>query len=246
MAGSQKSFESILNRFVDGLALLQSWGDYNPNNNLIKVANLLTFTNNVKTANLTTSDALVDLNTKQDNRVLKCFIQKGNINPDCLEARIRGIRNYLKGENFPEAEVRAVEKILRHIHPYYPKKTPVPPGEPQPRHPSPSERSFAALIADGHAIINRITALGVAYTPPDSKLTVAEMTTLINDIIQLSKDVQLALDVYGTAVRARKKLYTGPGSLNERTMQVTNYLSSFPGQKKSNHAIEFKGAIKGT
>jgi hypothetical protein len=62
----------------------------------------------------------------------------------------------------------------------------------------------------------------------------------------LNKDVQIALDDYGTAHRVRRDLYSNiKDGLEARKKAILSYLASFPGLKKSNHYIEFNDAMKG-
>jgi hypothetical protein len=178
----------------------------------------------------------------------KSFKVKELANDDCFQNRVTGIRNYVKGEDLPKATLAAIERIIKKIEPRYPKKPEgPPPPNPNGKHPrSPSERSFASIVGYGRSVITLITKLGVNYNPPDANLSVASMTTLVDAIEGLNKDVQNALDDYGTANRARKDLYTNiKTGLESRKKAILSYLASFPGLKKSNHYIEFNDALKG-
>ena len=97
-----------------------------------------------------------------------------------------------------------------------------------------------------NAIITIITKLGIAYSPADTNLTVANMTTLSSDIDNNNQKVQQALEAYGESNRARLELYKGTRGIANRRSAILKYLGSFPGLKKSNHYIEFNQAIKGT
>lgn len=241
MAGSQKSFESQINRFDNGYTLVNGWVDYNPTNALIKKAALGTFIQDVKNANEDVDTKLETLTTARDSRLLLVFKKKEE-NPACLEQRIIGIRNYIKGENFPKSALSAIEKIIQKIRPRYTKK---PEGAPEGSGKSPSEKSFAAAVGFGANVVNIITNLGIDYNPPDPNLAVGAVTTLVANIETANKDTQKALDNYGISNRARLKLYEGTSGLEERRSAVLNYLASFPGLKKSNHYIEFNDALKG-
>ena len=127
-----------------------------------------------------------------------------------------------------------------------------------------SEKSFASLTGHADEMIARINALGgpaaagpaaapaapappaFSYNPPDPKLTIAQLTSLNNELKLLNQQTAAALDAYGIANRNRKKLYDGTSGMEERTRLIRNYTASFPGGKKSEHFIEFTQAIKGT
>lgn len=113
---------------------------------------------------------------------------------------------------------------------------------------SPMEKTFASIPGFLSEVITLVGAIdsGISYNPPDSKLTVEELTALRENIIAANAEVTTAMDAYGEANRARKELYDGAGGMSKRIALIKSYLASFSGGKKSGHFIEFSQAIKGT
>ncbi len=240
MAGSQQSFDSVLTRFDNGRALLLTWGDYAPSNALIKTAALAAFITSVENANILTADKEQNVKDARDARGPLVF-QIKDTNPECFELRIKGIRNYISGENLSKSAVKTLDGILKKIKPQYPKKVA---GAARGAGKSPMEKSFNAAVGYGRTVINIITRLGIAYTPPDNNLTLANITALVTSIVDGNKAVQEALDDYGTANRARLALYAGKDGLQQRRTAILGYLSSFAGMKKSNHYKDYNAATK--
>lgn len=241
----QQSFDAILQRFKNGNTLVQAWADYNPGNATITKAALMTFITSVDAANTAVTESETDLGTARGVRNPLVF-EKRDTNPTCMETRMRAIVSYLSSDPDNNAFTTSSKKaaaILKKIRPAYAKKEP---GAPFGAGKSPMERSFASAVGHGKAFITIITKLGVAYNPADPNLSVANMTTLVNLIDTENGNVQSALEVYGEANKARKKLYDGPQGLEKRRSAILNYLASFPGLKKSNHYREYNQAIKGT
>lgn len=241
----QQSFEAIFQRFKNGNTLIQAWADYTPGNTTITKASLTAFIPTVTAANTAVTDTEFDLGTARGVRNPLVF-EIRDTNPTCLETRMRGIVSYLGSDPDNNAFTTSSKKaaaILKKIRPAYAKKEP---GAPFGAGKSPMEKSFASAVGHGKAFITIITKLGVAYSPADSNLSVANMTTLVNLIDTENGNVQSALEDYGEANKARLKLYTGAQGLEKRRSAVLSYLASFPGLKKSDHYREYNQAIKGT
>jgi hypothetical protein len=241
----QQSFEAVLQRFKNGNVLVQAWADYTPGNALIIKAALTAFIPTVTAGNQQVTDDEVDLGNARGVRNPLVF-EIDETNPTCLETRVRGIVNYLRSDPDNNAFLTSSKKvnaILKKIRPDYPKKEP---GAPRGSGKSPMEKSFASAVGHGNAVITIITKLGVAYSPADSNLTVANMTTLVDLIDTENGNVQSALEDYGESNRARLKLYKGPQGLEKRRSAILKYLSSFSGLTKSDHYREYNQAIKGT
>jgi hypothetical protein len=257
MADSQRSFETLINRFDNGLTLINGWADYDPTNPKIKKPALIAKVADIRTANALVETTKIILGNKQSARLLKTFTvyetagERGTrsvVNVDCLEECILGIRDNLKSEELDVASLKAVEKIINKMRPVYPKKPKETDIAVDPRgrkRPSPSERSYAAAVGYGDSIVALITELGADYNPANANLSVANMTALVDDIRQLSKDVQVALKNYGDAVRARRTLYGPQGGLSDLTKLVKSHLASGEGRKQNPQYIEFDDAIKG-
>jgi len=241
----QQSFDAVFQRFKNGNVLIQAWGDYDPGNPLITKAAITAFIPTVEAGNTAVTDDDTDLGNARGVRNPLVF-EIGVTNPACLETRTRGIVNYLRSDPDNNAFLTSSKKvnaILKKMRPNYPKKVP---GTPRGSGKSPSEKSFAAAVGQGKAVITIITKLGAAYNPADSNLTVANMTTLVNLIDTENGNVQSALENYGESNQARLKLYKGPQGLEKRRSAILKYLSSFPGLTKSDHYREYNQAIKGT
>jgi hypothetical protein len=239
---SQQSYVSKFNRFKDGVTLVSGWVDYNPtNNNKIKLPSLNTFVADVETAMTAVAADEEDMGNKQTARALLCFTLPENVNPTCFEKRVEGIRNYIEAEELSAAAVKILDRILRKIRPNYKKK-----AEGENKRPSPSEKTFAACVGQGREVIELITGLGAAYSPPDANLTVASMTTLVNNIENANKDVIKAKEKYGKSNRARKAYFINKtDGMQVRKTAMLKYSASFEGQKKSEHYIELRDAFKG-
>jgi len=242
---SQQSFEAVLNRFKNGNALVQSWPDFSPGNPLIVKAALPPFITGIEGANtdVTATEEAVGVTRAVRNPLV---FEIKDTNPTCEETRIRGIVNYLRSDPDNAAFATAAKKvstILKKMRPHYPKKVE---GAPRGDGKSPAEKSFASAVGHGRAVITIVSGLGAAYSPADSNLSKASMTTLVDLIETENQNVQEALDNYGTANRLRNRLFKQKDGLEKRRSAILKYLSSFPGLTRSSHYIEFNQAIKGT
>ena len=242
---AQQSFDAVLERFINGNTLVQGWSDYSPGNAKITKAALTAFIPTVTTANGNVVSSETDLGTARSVRSPLVFEIK-DTNPTCLETRIRGIVSYLQSDPDNNAFITSSKKvaaILKKIRPDYPKKEP---GAPRGSSKSPMEKSFASAVGQGRAVITIITKLGVPYSPVDTNLSAASMTTLVDLIETENGNVQSALEDYGEANKARYNLYKGADGLEKRRSAILKYLGSFPGLKNSDHYREYNQAIKGT
>ncbi len=241
---SQESFEARQQRFSNGNDLVQSWGDYAAANTLVTKAALALFVPDTLSKNADVSSTLLSLNNDRNTRLPLVFKIK-ETNPDCMESRINRIAGYLKGEiGATSPSYKKIKQVLAKIKPQYGKKVP---GTPRGAGKSPSERSFAAITGQADIVIATITALGVAYTPPDVNINVVKMTALNTQIRSLNSNIALKAEPYGNAVRARDKVFNDPQTgMNKRISIIKAYLSSFAGGRQSNHYIEFTQAIVGT
>ena len=246
MAGSQKSFEARAERFSLGIDLINGWVDYDPNSALIKKLNLGTFRTEVAARNAAANTKLLALAATQSTRSPLVFTIK-DTNPLCLQKRIEAIASYLAGDfGATHAATKLVKRVRLKIHPQYPKKIVTDPPQPRGAGRSPMEKSFASSVGHGQEVIDCITTLGAAYKPADANLKVPAMQALVNSIAAANTAVTQALEAFGTANRARKEIFDGTGGMQELTISIKGYLTSFSGGKKSNHYIEFAQAIKGT
>jgi len=243
MAGSQQSFEAREERFSLGNDLIQTWGDYDPKNVLITKLALPVFIADVGAKNTLANSTGLTLKNTQSNRALLVFRIK-DTNPACLEKRVEAIANNLTSElKASNPSTKRVKKILSKMRPQYPKRAP---GTPRGAGQSPSEKSFASAVGQGQEVVDIITALGAAYSPPDANLSAAEMQSLVDAIKARNTAVTKALEPAGNANRARKTIYNGTDGMQERISAIKSYLASFQGGKKSDHYIEYSQAIKGT
>ena len=243
MPASQQSFEARLERFILGNGLVQSWLDYDPQNVLIKKLSLTGFILSVNTANTLCNNTRQTLGNGQTARAPLVFTNK-ETNPACLQKRIEQIVPYLEGDlgkTSPSAKL--VRSVRLKIRPVYPKK---PPGTPRGAGNSPMERSFASAVGLGQKVVDCIFGLGAAYKPANPDLSVASMQALVNLIKDKNKIVTEALEPFGNANRARRKLYDQDDGMKERIVSIKGYLASFQGGKKSDRYIEYSQAIKGS
>ena len=243
MAASQQSFESRLERFTLGDVLIQSWLDYDPKNPLIKKLSLTAFIGTVNTGNTLCNATKQTLGNAQTARAPLVFTKK-DTNPACLQKRIEQMVPYLEGDFGKTApSAKLVRSVRLKIRPVYPKK---PPGTPRGAGNSPMERSFASAVGLGQKVVDCIAGLGADYKPANPDLSVASMQALVDLIKAKNKTVTEALEPFGNANRARRKLYDGDDGMKERIQSIKGYLASFQGGKKSDHYIEYSQALKGS
>lgn len=251
MPSSQRSFESRANRFSTANDLIQVNADYNSNNVYTTKAALGVFVTDINNANTlvaTTLQSLNDLRTFRRNMGFKIIgPDKEVMNPLCMEMRIEAVAAYLKSDFGEDSGAyKAVHRILKKIRPRYPKKDP---NAPRGAGISPMEKSFLALVGQAEAVIAIITALGIDYNPSNANLSLANVTTLTNDLRTANSNVTIALRDYGDANRSRKKIFDSKGTppgMDKRITLIKSYLASFDNGKKSDAYIEFVQAIKGT
>ena len=244
MSSSQHTFPTRLGRFQNANEFIQAWLDYNSNNPLISKAGLTAFIADVIASNDAVDTAAIPVN---DNRALRkpLVFKKKDTNPLCLESRYKAIGNYVSGEiGITSSAAKSIKAILRKIKPRYKKKE-TPPGEETPKSRSTAEASFTAMVGHGNTIIAIITALGVAYNPPDNNLKVPQMQALVDQVHDLNKLIAKKLEPLGTAEKARLKLYDGEDGMDDRIRLIKSYLGGFTPPKKHPHYIEFSQAIKG-
>lgn len=242
---SQASYENLLGRFINAVALLVTWIDYQPANALIVLATLQTFITQVRSKNDLVSSLLVSLTDKRNERKAIVFRSKtADIN--CLQNRTASIASYLKAEFGKKsgAYVKVYALYKKMVPTYPPKKDPtLPKGSGR----SPSERSFVAVTGYASEIVAIITSLGAAYNPTNNiAIQLVNFKNFVLSLSQLNEDIAVALKDYGDAVTAREKIYDAPDGLNVRATLVKDYLASFEGGKKNPKYVEFNQAMKGS
>lgn len=240
---SQMSYENRIGRFENGLALLQTWGDYLPANVLITIAVLLTFVADVRAKNEEVANLLTNLTNNRNLRKPQVFKTKTS-DLNCLQNRIDNIVNYLKAEfGKTSGACQQVYSLFKRISPTYPKKKE--PNLPRGSGRSPSERSFVAVTGYGYEVHAIINSLGATYNPSNTAITVVNFKTFLDTLNTLNKDIAVDLKNYGDAVNDRIELYEGAEGLDNRMSMIKSYLASFPGGKTGQKYVEYTQSIEG-
>jgi hypothetical protein len=244
MADSQRSFETLLGRFQNGDAFIQSLTDYNPNNNLIKKASCTAFIAEVLLKDKAVTLTEKPLGDEVAARKPLVFREKG-CDENCLENRIRNIHAYIGADISKKcAAYKHIGAMIKKFAPHYKKKDPnAPPAEH--KTPSPSEQSFVAMNGYGIHVHQLIVELGADYTPQNPYIIPDAFKDFVDDLVERSKKISKFEADYSDATAARRPYYYGPEGILERERLIKDYLASFPGGKKSQNYIEYDRLIKG-
>jgi hypothetical protein len=243
MEVSQQSFSVLKGRFVSGNTLIQGLTTYDPLNLLIKKTAITGFI-----AQLDSADAAVTLTeeafkTQTSNRMKLSFREAEAADENCLENRIRNIRDYIGVDlGTDRGAYKMISGFLQKIKPRYPKK---PEGAPRGAGRSPSEQSYVALNGYATQTLKMIEALDTDYAPQNTYIQYANFKTFVEDMLELTDNIAAAQDAYKTAVGIRKALYLGKEGLKKRQSLIKKYLSSFSGGKKNQNYMNYDSLIKG-
>jgi hypothetical protein len=244
MANSQLSFETLLGRYENGNEYVQALTNFNPQKELIKMANQQLFIDSVIAADKAVNLSLKKYGDEVSARKPLVFRQK-DCDENCLENRIRNIQAYIGADISKTCKAyKIIGGFIKKFAPQYKTKDPnVPP--PLHKTPSPSEKSFVAMNGYGIQVHELIVELDTAYAPQNNYIKPAEFIIFVKDLAERTKKTAKYLGNYGDAVAARLPFYYGPEGILERQRLIKDYLASFPGGKKSQNYIEYDRLIKG-
>jgi hypothetical protein len=244
MSGSQKSYATILGKFSDGIAVLKTIPDYNPNKPEIKTGALDAFIENINTRNsacITTADVLKNL---RNERMVSAFKTKYS-DVNCLENLFRNILNYLKvdfGVDHPSTVL--VVSIIKKINPPYEKKEKPADGTEPKKAKSESEKTYQALAGYGLEIYTSLFSLGETYNPQNNAISLTNFKARVDELAKLNSDIAVAEKNYSDAVSAREEAYNGDAGITSLIVSIKNYLASFEGGKNNAGYTAFSYAVK--
>lgn len=240
---SQGSYENLLGRLINGIALLKTWLDYLPLNILITILELDAFVIKVRQKNDTVDNLLVLLTNNRNARKPLVFRSK-IADIDCLQNRVASIVSYLKAEfGKTSGAYLKVYALSKKFSPTYPKKKD--PSLPKGAGRSPSERSFVSVTGYAFEIVAILTSLGAAYAPGNLAIQLITFKAFVESLKTLNETIAVALKDYGDATKERELIYDAPDGLNARVTLIKDYLASFTGGKKGIKYVEFNQAMKG-
>jgi hypothetical protein len=244
MSGSQRSYATILGKFTDGIAVLKTIPDYNPNKPEIKTEAIDTFIVDINARNnacITTADILKNL---RNERVETTFKTK-DADINCLENLFRNILSYLKvdfGANNPSAIL--VASILKKLNPVYEKKEKPADGTEPKKAKSESEKTYQALAGYGSEIYTSLFSLGETYNPQNNAISLTNFKARVDELVKLNSDIAVAEKNYSDAVTAREEAYYGETGITSLITSIKNYLASFEGGKNNAGYTAFSYAVK--
>jgi len=115
---------------------------------------------------------------------------------------------------------------------------------------SSSEKTYTALVRYLTDIITDIGTIGggFVYSPANTKLSVADLTALRNQINSLNTQIQAAEKLYGNANRARRELYDNTKTGMQKRIALTKkFITHMTDDgEQGNLFIEYSQAIEGT
>jgi hypothetical protein len=242
MTNSQKSFEVLYGRFVNGDTLIQSLTNYDPQNTLIKKANLTAFIADIKVKDKTVTKKLVALKDLVSLRKKMSFRRKG-FDVNCLENRMRNAHAYIGieiGKN--SSSYKIIGGYIKAIKPKYKKKES---KEARNKRRSASEQSYVSLNGYASQTLEILGSLGAAYAPQNPNIQLSNFEAFVEEMIELSKNIAKAEAAYLNSTNERGVLYKGDEGLLKRQSLIKGYLASFSGGKKSQNYINYDRLIKG-
>ncbi len=241
---SQRTFQSRIGKFSDGITSLKAQTDYNPGKPALQISSLEILQTSVTDKNAQIVTLENDLKSLRNERKSISFAVRGS-DKNCIEKRMRAIANYIKSENTAEhpAYLKMVSIISKLSPPHYKKRSQVE-GETPKSSISRSEKTFQSLLGFGNDVCTMIANLGASYQPTNTNITGANFTAVIERLAQLNASIITAEGNYSTAVEERFELYNGENGISQTIKSIKNYLASFEGGKKSAAYTAFNNAVK--
>jgi len=241
---SQRSFQSIIGKFSDGITVLKGLPFYSPAKPSLKIDSLTVLKTNVETKNsavITIENSLKEL---RDRRKFITFKAKGS-DENCIENLIRAIANYIKSENNGKHPAYLkIMSILSKLKPPSKKNEPPVEGQTPKNSISKSEKSYQSLVGFVNDVLTIITNLGVKYSPANVNITVESFKARMDELVELNANITTAEGNCASAIKERAELYKGDNGINEIIISVKDYLSSLEGGRNNSGYIAFCNAVK--
>jgi hypothetical protein len=242
MANSQKSFEVLYGRFVNGDTLIQALSNYDPQNPLIKKASLTAFIGDLALKDRTVTKKLIPWKDLISRRQKFSFRHKG-CDENCIENRMRNAQSYVGSEIGKNSSAyNIIGGYLKVLKPKYKKKNT---GQKRSARRSTSEQSYVSLNGYAMLTVEILDSLGSAYAPQNPNIQYANFKTFVEEMIELSGNITIAQAAYSNSTAERAVLYKGEEGLTKRQSLIKGYLASFSGGKKNQNYIEYDRLIKG-
>jgi hypothetical protein len=242
MANSQKSFETLYGRFVNGNTLIQGLSNYDPQNPLIKKASLTAFIGDLALKDRTVTKKLMPFKDLIIRRQKFSFRRKG-CDENCLENRMRNAHSYVGSEVGKNSSAyNIIGGYLKVLKPKYKKKVK---GKKGTERRSTSEQSYVSLNGYAMLTVEILDSLGSAYAPQNPNIQYANFKAFAEEMVELTNNISVAEAAYKNATTERAVLYKGEEGLTKRQSLIKGYLASFSGGKKNQNYIEYDRLIKG-
>ena len=188
---SESNFATKLQLLKDLRNACNSMAGYAPIQALISLAGMLTRISDIETINAQINTVEATLPDKQAERELKVH---GQIEDDGLNGiirRSRQVASYVDGTGEPfETEAVLIRRLVNKMQP---SNTRRPSTGPEDRTRSTSEQSYASITANATKVLRIIIGMNAGgvmnYNPADAEITIANYTTLINEIKTLSNQI---------------------------------------------------------
>jgi len=241
---SQKSVQSIIGKFSDGLKVLDGLISYKPSRAELTLISLTGLKVNTEMKNSAAVTAETNLSGLQKDRKLISFKAKDSAS-DCIENRIKEISNYVKaefGKNNPS--YLKITSIIAKIAPPSEKKAAPAEGEVAKVVRSKSEKSFQSLVGFGNDICTIISDLGAKYNPSNTNITLVNFKAKVDALAALNEQIVTAETAYSAAVKDRHEAYYGTLGIVNLISAVKDYLAGLEGGKKNSGYIAFTNAVK--
>ncbi|CAL2089653.1 hypothetical protein [Tenacibaculum sp. 190524A02b] len=229
---SQKSYASRLGNAKKMATIVATFTDYQPPVPNASVENLQQTIANIEQIQEEYNTATLSY-TLVTNERKKIFSD----NEDALEKRLAPIRGFieaLKGKESVELKQvgTAIKKIRGKANP-----KPASDTESETTVISQVERTYASRITNFKIIIDLLTSLGEAYTPPNELITVTALNELATKAAQSTVEVDKALSLLKPIIEARQ---TNFENLKNQVQTIKNFVKAQYGLT-SNEYKQIKG-----
>lgn len=229
---SEKSFGQRYTKGRELVDYLLTIPTYTPGNTDLETTELSTLLDSIDTAN---SDVASRLSVLQNERDARLLMFKNN--QTGLIAKAGQIRDYIasidpKGKK--SLDFKKIQKMVQRMRGLRLSKKPEPPaGGTGPKTISTSERSYGSMLAVGKEVLEVIKTVA-GYAPSNTALTVANLTTFLDDIDTKNSLVAQRQAEWDNSVEARIALYD---DLADRVKKVKLALAAQFG-KTSNEYVD--------
>ncbi|CAL2092904.1 conserved protein of unknown function [Tenacibaculum sp. 190524A02b] len=229
---SQKSYASRLGNAKKMATIVATFTDYQPPVPNASVENLQQTITNIEQIQEEYNTATLSY-TLVTNERKKIFSD----NEDALEKRLAPIRGFIEALKGKESvELKQVGTVIKKIRGKANPK-PVSDTESETTVISQVERTYASRITNFKIIIDLLTSLGEAYTPPNELITVTALNELAIKAAQSTVEVDKALSLLKPIIEARQ---TNFENLKNQVQTIKNFVKAQYGLT-SNEYKQIKG-----